>query len=317
MSTDQITAVAAEEIFKLHNGALLGYSADLRAIIKSAIEKAIEREQNQGATGYCGPLKPRAALTTEFIDETDPNRREMQTGKAILAAHASGEYRDKLRSNQRTSHLTHSKPDSASTGKLWQEIPEHEAKDLYDYAYMESTGKKLFLKPAATPSGGGRARTLAKAILADGKWSHNHYTLEEMEDLIVRVIEPTPSGGGKEWKYEIDGTDSYIRVFSMDRPDKTLFWITELAEAKNAVNAHNAELSDERELRAIVEKDLQDELKSRDFGNDTKRLDWLLDMISASSTNTAFEIFGAVHNRFTREHIDAMQETHRGDKEVK
>lgn len=38
---------------------------------------------------------------------------------------------------------------------------------------------------------------------------------------------------------------------------------------------------------------------------DTKRLDWLLDMISASSTNTAHEIFGAVHNRFTRSHIDA------------
>jgi hypothetical protein len=36
-------------------------------------------------------------------------------------------------------------------------------------------------------------RILAKAILADGKWSHNHYSPEQMEDLISRVI-ASPSG---------------------------------------------------------------------------------------------------------------------------
>ncbi len=31
-------------------------------------------------------------------------------------------------------------------------------------------------------------RRAAKAILADGKWSHNHYSPQQMEDLIARVI---------------------------------------------------------------------------------------------------------------------------------
>lgn len=41
------------------------------------------------------------------------------------------------------------------------------------------------------------------------------------------------------WKYDIDGTDGYIRIHPMHNPEITLFWITELAQAKKCVNAHN------------------------------------------------------------------------------
>lgn len=33
-----------------------------------------------------------------------------------------------------------------------------------------------------------KARRLAKAILSDGKWSHNFYNAREREGLITRVI---------------------------------------------------------------------------------------------------------------------------------
>jgi len=33
-----------------------------------------------------------------------------------------------------------------------------------------------------------RARRLAKAILADGKWSHDWYNAKQRENLITRVI---------------------------------------------------------------------------------------------------------------------------------
>lgn len=77
----------------------------------------------------------------------------------------------------------------------------------------------------------------------------------------------------------------------------------------------NQELHDQ--LNESIKRNTELRNQITELQKDTKRLDWLLDMISASSTNTAFEIFGAVHNRFTREHIDAMQETHRGESQAK
>lgn len=52
--------------------------------------------------------------------------------------------------------------------------------------------------PHVQPVGSGeRARTIAKAILADGKWSHNHYSPQEMEDLITRVVRASGKQSGE------------------------------------------------------------------------------------------------------------------------